>query len=513
MDSGREASVKISRIEICGFKSFVDKTTIVFPDPVTSIVGPNGCGKSNVVDAIRWVMGEQSAKHLRGRAMEDVIFSGSETRGPADSPKCPSPSTRRDWRLTPPRAGWPGCGRTSRNRGHPATLPGRHQRVSAERGPVSASRRGRVLLGHWRGLEGVRHHRAGPNRLHRVVASGRPPWPHRRGGGDHPLQGEEEGGRTPHGRHPPAPPTGLRRGGRDRRAAAIAEIAGPEGRAIQALQSRAQGPRSVVERAALPRAPRRREVSHLRNWGAADPARGGKHRAADRRDEHGGGSPGRVGGGQRAGHRARRSLRAVEPGSARFTTGAAPRIGVGGARQPSRGRAARSSRAARAGSGPGGQHRRDRSATGGDRRGGRRQRPRVRDGSRGAGGASSGAVRGAAAARSGGLGDGGGAGAHCPSGGGTRRRSSTTERPGGPSRRDRVRGRRRGGTARWTDRAAGEFAGGGGRARRARRVGSDSRPRGRSAAGVLEERDSAGASWSSRPCAKRPIGAARAWPP
>ncbi len=72
----------IKKLEISGFKSFVDKSVIHFDHDVIGIVGPNGCGKSNIVDAIRWCMGEQSAKHLRGRAMEDVIFNGSETRSP-----------------------------------------------------------------------------------------------------------------------------------------------------------------------------------------------------------------------------------------------------------------------------------------------------------------------------------------------------------------------------------------------------------------------------------------------
>ncbi len=72
----------IKKLEIAGFKSFVDRTVIHFDHDVIGVVGPNGCGKSNIVDAIRWCMGEQSAKHLRGRAMEDVIFNGSESRGP-----------------------------------------------------------------------------------------------------------------------------------------------------------------------------------------------------------------------------------------------------------------------------------------------------------------------------------------------------------------------------------------------------------------------------------------------
>src|SRR5688572_30776827 len=75
--------MRSKRIEIIGFKSFCDRTVLNFSQPVTAIVGPNGCGKSNIVDAIRWCMGEQSAKHLRGQAMGDVIFAGSDSRGPA----------------------------------------------------------------------------------------------------------------------------------------------------------------------------------------------------------------------------------------------------------------------------------------------------------------------------------------------------------------------------------------------------------------------------------------------
>ena len=72
--------MRLSKIKLAGFKTFVDPTVLSFPSNLTGIIGPNGCGKSNIIDAIRWVMGESSARNLRGDSMDDVIFSGSSSR-------------------------------------------------------------------------------------------------------------------------------------------------------------------------------------------------------------------------------------------------------------------------------------------------------------------------------------------------------------------------------------------------------------------------------------------------
>lgn len=79
---GQTKNMKLTKIKIAGFKSFVDPTTILLPSDMIAIVGPNGCGKSNIIDAVTWVMGESSAKYLRGESLTDVIFNGSSARKP-----------------------------------------------------------------------------------------------------------------------------------------------------------------------------------------------------------------------------------------------------------------------------------------------------------------------------------------------------------------------------------------------------------------------------------------------
>ena len=71
--------MKLARLRVAGFKTFVEPTEILFEDGLSGVVGPNGCGKSNLVEALRWVMGENAQKNLRAAAMDDVIFSGSQS--------------------------------------------------------------------------------------------------------------------------------------------------------------------------------------------------------------------------------------------------------------------------------------------------------------------------------------------------------------------------------------------------------------------------------------------------
>jgi len=98
--------MRLSRIKLVGFKSFVDPTGVQFPSNLTGVVGPNGCGKSNIIDAVRWVMGEISAKHLRGDSMSDVIFNGSGGRKPVGTASVELVFDNADGAISGPYAGF-----------------------------------------------------------------------------------------------------------------------------------------------------------------------------------------------------------------------------------------------------------------------------------------------------------------------------------------------------------------------------------------------------------------------
>ena len=104
--------MKLLRLILQGFKSFADKTTIEFADGMTVIVGPNGCGKSNISDAVRWVLGEQNVHNLRGQKTEDIIFSGAEGRNPKNAAEV-TMVYRSFWRIPVlEKDQWPSSGKT-----------------------------------------------------------------------------------------------------------------------------------------------------------------------------------------------------------------------------------------------------------------------------------------------------------------------------------------------------------------------------------------------------------------
>src|SRR6201991_631272 len=98
--------MRLTKIKVAGFKSFADPTSVGFPSNLTGVVGPNGCGKSNIIDAVRWVMGELSARHLRGESMADVVFNGSAARKPVGTASVELLFDNSDGKISGPYAGY-----------------------------------------------------------------------------------------------------------------------------------------------------------------------------------------------------------------------------------------------------------------------------------------------------------------------------------------------------------------------------------------------------------------------
>ena len=280
----------LERLEISGFKSFSDRSELAFDRGVTAIVGPNGCGKSNVADALTWVLGEQSAKSLRGDKMEDVIFSGSDARKPTGAAEV---RLRFERRHRPAVAVLKELGRGRRRSRLPATAtatataitpdiaelldaatrevevtrrlyPIGRERIPDRRPDVPAQGHSRAADGHGPWRQGLRDHRAGQDRDDPELAADRSAPADRRSRGHHQVQGAPPLRRA-QARSGAAEPDAPRRHRlRNRQAARLAEAAGGEGAPLHAAARRDAALGEGAVRAPLSHACRRRSNRRAR---------------------------------------------------------------------------------------------------------------------------------------------------------------------------------------------------------------------------------------------------------
>ena len=230
--------MKLKKLELIGFKSFYDKTTFDFSAGVTAIVGPNGCGKSNIVDAIRWVLGEHAPSVLRSKALEDVIFAGSDAAGPLGMAEVTLTFLNDDGIAPPGYESFAEIAITRR------TFRDGESEFFINKVPCRLKDIAELFLDTGAGARGYAIIRAGEGRRDRQRPPGREASHHRGGRRGRQVPGPPEGGGAEDGEHPPEPRP---REGHPRRGAAAdrhARAAGPEGRAVQGPARRTEGTRS-----------------------------------------------------------------------------------------------------------------------------------------------------------------------------------------------------------------------------------------------------------------------------